>query len=429
MLGPLGVHRALRRLNSIGFMGTIGSMTQAVESNRAAAPAVVAEVGWLGRLWRRRVIAAVVWGCCVVGGFAYLFLAPPVFESFATLSAAKPADGSSSPTPAALYVQSDVIRSADVLSDALSQSPIRGLPTLRDQKDPLTFLIQSLSVSVDSATLQIQVGIPAASGDDSAKIVNAVVNAYLTRQNQSLATQHADKGTATAMQKFKEANPEFITHESAESIGHRLATLNDALAAAQVEMANAKAELVAGFSKLKYPKTTAEVLQFYRPKNIFGALDGQEDDIQSQLGPLQNKQALQRQTLGEQNPLVQRTQQQIDALVSRQADVDQQKSTVLAGYLHQQYDMAAAKVDELRSQIDAQQAEAKAFVEKSATMTALEGNAGSSDPQITDVPAVLTLSEVAAASSTPISPKPVPVLSEALVLGLGLGIFVGSIRL
>jgi hypothetical protein len=415
-------------LNSIGNMGTIGGMTQAVESDRAPAPATVAEVSWLGRLWRRRVIAAVVWGCCVVGGFAYLFLSPPVFESFAVLSAAKPADGSAPPAPAALYEQSDVIRSADVLSDALSQSPIRELPTLRDQKDPLTFLIQSLSVNVDNASLQIRVGMPAGSGDDSAKIVNAVVNAYLTRQNQGLATQHADKGSATAMQKFKEANPAFITHESADSIGHRLATLNDALAAAQVDMANAKAELVAGFAKLKYPKTTPDILRMYRAKNIFGALDNQEDDIQSQLGPLENKQALQKQTMGEQNPLVQLTQTQINALLSRQADVNQQKSTILADYLHQQYDVAAAKVDALRSQIDAQQAEAKAFVENSATMAALEGNTSSNDTQYSEVPVVLTISEVAAPSITPIWPKPVPILSEALVLGLLLAIFVGSIR-
>jgi Chain length determinant protein len=412
-------------------MGTMVDMTQAVERNpSSAAPApVAADVGWLGRLWRRRVLAAVVWGLCVIGGFAYLFLAPAVYESYATLSAGKSADSAPPPTPAALYVQTDLIRSADVLSDAMAQSSIRDLPTLRDQKDPLTFLIQSLDVSVDNATLQIHVGMPAVSGGDSATIVNAVVNAYLTRQHQSLASQHVDQGTANALQKFKEANPQFITQESADAIGHRLATLNDALATAQVELANAQAELLTASPKLQSPKTRADIERAYRPKNIFGALDSQGDDIDNELGPLEKKQALQKQTMGDQNPLVQRTQQQIDALRSRESDIDQQKGAILANYLQQQFDVAAGKVKELRSQIDAQQAEAKDYVEKSATLAALQGTTNSSPTQVTEVPVVLTLTEVASASTTPISPKPVPVLSEALVLGLVLGILVGTVRL
>ncbi|HEX4125005.1 MAG TPA: hypothetical protein VHY37_09800 [Tepidisphaeraceae bacterium] len=412
--------------------------------------------GLLARLWRRRLLAAAVWGACVVAGFAYLLLAPSVFESVATLSASKPADGSAPPGIDALFDQVGVIDSADVVSDAVSEAGLQDLPSLRGERDPVSYLVNAMDVRVQRASLEITVGVPARWSDDSAKITNAIVGAFLTRQNRARSAQPSDQDSRQstvhdldaardsalqALLEFQNANPAFITPDSADALGKRIAKLNDDLAQAQSDDAAARAEFNADKAKLADPQQASVLVQLARSKNIFGALAGQSDDIAGELGDQQKALAQQRQTMGIQNPVVVKTQTQINALNQRQSEIDQQEVLILATYLQHQIDLADARIAAIEDQLKTGDADASNYAQKKMEYDRLEQASQSADAAAAQADqrlhqiqslggsaAILTLSHVATPQPTPIAPRPIPVLSIALIGGFLLGVIAGMIR-
>ncbi len=136
-------------------------------------------------LWRRRHIV----GWTVLGAFVlaclYILLAQRSYTSTAQVYVVE-GQGSAATDPAHidnfLNTQCQLMTSTPVLALALAQDGINDLETLRGVGDPIDYLRQNINAEVGKHSELIDVSLEVPNKLDAAKLVNAVVQAYITFQ-------------------------------------------------------------------------------------------------------------------------------------------------------------------------------------------------------------------------------------------------------
>ena len=143
--------------------------------------------GVLQSAWRRRwlVLVGLVVGLALAG--AYLYRATPMYTSVACVYVEQNGPRVISPTEGGLmtesknylYTQCELIKSAPILAEVIGRADIGSLATLADCEDPAGLLKRRLQVTVGDKDDIISIALRSAYPEDAAKIVNAVVAAYI----------------------------------------------------------------------------------------------------------------------------------------------------------------------------------------------------------------------------------------------------------
>ena len=155
------------------------------------APPETGRRGVLRIIWNRRMIVLVSTLVLTVGSFAYVELATPLYVGGARLlvqqQLPKVLAPTDSPMPGdmrnGLYTECEVIRSWQVLNDALQSQGVAALPTFKnDTKEALSYMMRHLTVTPGKQDDLITVAFETPYPDDVPKVVTAVVDAYTTFQ-------------------------------------------------------------------------------------------------------------------------------------------------------------------------------------------------------------------------------------------------------
>lgn len=401
----------------------------------------------LARLWRRRWICLALLLVGVLGGAGYLLMTPKVFAAEAQV---RFRSGAGAPPGEWLFAETAGLRSLQTLDGAAGKLGLRRAWLAGDDRpDPLALLAERVKVSSDARTGEVWVTALGDSPNAAEALGNAVVQAYLEHRSaaaaQRMARAQADAAAIAAAKtaaeqlaqrqddydRFILANPNFASPESAQAASDQIAKLTDALTAAEAESAAARGELEAAGPLMDDPSRAAEVAAAFRSRGLFGPLDAQTDDLQSQIAPLRKQLELDRQSLGANNPRIRATQSKIKILEERVAEIDQRKVGILRTSLEERAKSTAAHVDALQRTLQQQRQQLGDAVARSAQFkrllgaleeskkAAAEGSTSADDgPAPAAAPLAVEVVRQAVAEPTPRRPS----LGRGVILGLLTGV-------
>lgn len=220
----------------------------------------------LSILWNRRwtVFAFTLVG--IIGGFAYILTATPIYTAGSRIYVERSGprilnetrDNVSASRPESfLYTQAELIRSAPILAAAAEAVGADKMQTFGDGS-PVAVLATSLDVQVGKKDDLITVTFDTPFPEEGAKIVNGVVDAFLSYQSQHTRSTASDvlkilrkekeqrdaelDTKMKAMVDFKTANVALsFQSDNWNIVTQRLGTLQDALTRSQMETLDAKA--------------------------------------------------------------------------------------------------------------------------------------------------------------------------------------------
>lgn len=150
----------------------------------------------MGVVWRqRRTVAVCMFVALILGGI-YLLIARPSYTSTAEVYIDEgQGRGVIGQTPGDLErsddylnTQCELMTSTPILAMALAEDGIKDLDTLQGVGDPIEYLRKYIDAEVGKKSDLIYVSLEAHNPHDAAKIVNAIVQAYVTYQTK---TQHS----------------------------------------------------------------------------------------------------------------------------------------------------------------------------------------------------------------------------------------------
>ncbi len=154
----------------------------------------------VGVLWRqRRIVVQCIFAVLVLGGI-YLLIARPSYTSTAEVYIDEgQGRGVIGQTPGDLQrsddylnTQCELMTSTPILTTALAEDGVKDLDTLRGIGDPIDYLRKYIDASVGKNSDLIYVSLEAHNPRDAAKIVNAVVQAYVTYQTKTQRSTSAE---------------------------------------------------------------------------------------------------------------------------------------------------------------------------------------------------------------------------------------------
>jgi capsular exopolysaccharide synthesis family protein len=176
----------------------------------------------ISMLWRRRnIIGWFTLGAFVLG-FIYILFARNYYKSTAEIYIVQgesrvigqSSSADSSRSDDYLNTQCELMTSTPVLALALAQDGIKDLETIRDESDPIAYLQQNIDAEVGKHNDLIYVSLEAHEKYDAAKLVNAVVGAYVTYQTR---IQHSNSAEVLdLLQKEKTRDQDAIAAKNKE---------------------------------------------------------------------------------------------------------------------------------------------------------------------------------------------------------------------
>lgn len=228
-------------------------------------PPQEAELSIASIVWRHRGTVVVALILALLVAAIYLRLAPAKYTSTSELTIEQVGPSilgqtvrDSDRSDNYLNTQCQVIDSTSILSLALAQDGMSGLKLLRGVDDPIDFIQKNLNAEVGKKTDIINVSMDAHDPVEAAKLVNAVVRAYVAYQTKSqhstsaevlqILQKQKDQDEADLAAKTDEmtnlrkqyADAAF-TNEQDNPIIQQAKALSDALSTARLETLNAKA--------------------------------------------------------------------------------------------------------------------------------------------------------------------------------------------
>jgi len=254
-------------LKGTGLMNGDGkNLTQRGEDAQAIAPmeAEVQRAGLLRVVWERRWIVFAATIVCLAGGFAYLVKATPIYTSTGRLYVEQrgpriisETEGVMAESKNFLYTQCELLRCTPILASALEQPGLKRMRTFGGVDNPIGLLKKVLDASVGKKDDIINVSFDSPYPQEAARIVNAVVDAYVTYHGKQKRTTAAEvlkilqrekakrddelSGRLKEMLEFKRKNGTVsFEKEEGNIVLQRLAKLSGALTTAELDTVNAK---------------------------------------------------------------------------------------------------------------------------------------------------------------------------------------------
>jgi capsular exopolysaccharide synthesis family protein len=417
----------------------------------------------LNLLWRRKWALVLIVVLCLGVSFVYLKRTPKQYSSYSRIclqpSSHGLVGGEDVPAQPANYlaIQSELIRSPAILTDAIEHAPPGQLRSLRSSNNPATVLRNGLKVDSDKTDDSISISYTAPSADEAAAAVNAVVDSYSRYQNEKAGSAISEvvrilkldeaelqKERADELQAeidFQTKNPSLSYGKAGDNIiVQKLAALSNAVTAADLQNRLMDANLK---SAKALPRTADELA------TLLGTDDRGAKITSTPLLAVEGRIASARATIDQQraildrynpvteseNPSVKAAQATIQRRMSELPGLEQQRAACLLDLIQVRADAAALKFEELTKDYEKQQQLAFGLNKAAAEYNALDKQlaqttsmADSINAKIAGINAARDLSgfvvsvlEPATAADAASEPQKTRVVGIALAIGLVLG--------
>ena len=430
------------------------------DEQAAMGPPLQTEVprpGLLATIWGRRwlVLAAVF--LSLGAGLVYLTQATPIYESTSRLYVEK--EGPIPDVPRGmtqpknyLYTQCELLKSTPVLAAALEQ--LGEMKTFAGIDNPVGYMKKVLTAEVGKKDDLISVSFESPYPEEAARIVNRVVEAYVTYQGKRKRSTVAEvrkilqkelaklygelDAKLKEMLEFKKENRAMsFGGDQGNVIVQRLIKLSDALTTAELDTIDARAALDAA-KAVMLMDDPAKARQFVEAQRV-GTVD---IDIYDEDARLRERLRAARERLieitrsyAEAHTVWQAARANVARLVSEVAKQDKKFVEAYVAAVEMRYLMASKREEQLASSFREQEGLAHEANIKAAKYTMLQSDLKRTEracdilydriKEIIDIedPGALniTILEVAKAAKDPSKPQKTRTMAMALVLGLMLG--------
>ncbi|MBC7784031.1 MAG: polysaccharide biosynthesis tyrosine autokinase [Burkholderiales bacterium] len=419
-------------------------------------PAVGPQRSPLYAFWRHRLALLFVLGICMAGGWYYLHRTPLAFTSSARVyvqqhAGSEGAPGEVTSADSYLYLQSELLKSNQLLAVVAASPEIANLETVAPHADKARVLRQGLDVQIDKGLSVLSISFSCKVPADAVKIVNAILDEYVASQTDSsrpsssnskiiavirTEKQHRDERLVAAqedVQSYRQKHPElsYIT-DKGNVVIDRLATLSQNLTEAET---TAIKELAAYESAIA-AKDSSELLSqaLANEKGLEGSIKKLRE-IEEGIYALEFEIAMRKAEIGTRHTRSVALQNQL-AVANYQ--LDEMASQVSKNYIaqcRQRYEEASRLATEYRRSLDAQRIEASKLNALQAGLKALQDRldqeqveSKNSDAKLRAIDtrtleAVLNITVVqrGEGETLDITPRPRKVMAMAGVMGLALG--------
>ncbi len=363
------------------------------------------------RLWRVPLVTLL----CLVAGAAYVARVKAVYTATAILSIRN----------LDLQQQRDLIRSAAA-----------GIA------DPTEKLSSPLRVEIVPESNLIRLSFDAADPKLAAQGVNGVIDAYINRQPATapisrrldpVAAKLVDEQLRrrTELGDFKKDNPA-LSPDQQKTASERVAALDDAVTAAQIEATAAKSALDATLPMLQDQAKAQNLVDANRSKGIFESLDRETNVIRTELSGAQEILDQQKKTMLPQNPSRITTEKQVQEIHDRLTAQQKRYVDVYRTVLEQQWQTGLRKREDLQRAADQQREELRSMTSKMSRLRELEtdlNDANAAVARVTGEPAdagsvQAEHVQIMQAAQVPARPS-WPDRTRVMWAALGCGVFIG----
>ena len=415
----------------------------------------------LGVVWHRRWTVLIVTLASVAAGFMYLSQAVPIYTSTSRLYVEQQGprivteyEGMMTQSKNYLYTQCELLKSTPTLAEAIEMVRAKRLKTFAGIDNPIGYLKSILKAQVGRQNDIISLSCESPHPEEAARIVNAVVDAYITYHSKRRRTTAAEvlrilqaskakrdrelADNLKAILDFKKSNGALsFKNDQGNIVTQRLARLGAALTQAQLERIEADST----------HKTIDEMKNgrgggLARFRSLLLAGDNRNGQLAANISPAREKLVELSQSFTDEHPIVQAAKAKIARL---EQDLEAHYKDLEAQHLAKaQHRCLAAKQKE--AQIQALFHEQQRLGEKlnvlAATYAVLESNLRRTERlcdiidnrikeiNVTEDVGALNISilEVARPGDDPTSPRKSRTMAMTLVLGMMLGIGLALVR-
>ncbi len=266
-----------------------------------------------------------------------------------------------------LYTQAELIRSSSVLAEAVKLLQTANLESFRGIDNPVAFLQKEITVRVGNQDDIINVSAELANADDARQIVNAVVDAYVTRYGEKRTSDTVEilkilrgekerrdgelEQRRHALDDFRKKNTALAVQVNNESvITHRFASLSEELDKTEIQLLESKAR----YERIKAIYDRPEQRIFLLEAAAEEQKTMRDMDLSSQLQVLERSLTTERAQWGEGHPRVKLLSASYDELKQR---VQKQQLATIEAYVdraRRDYEVLDRKRSELKANYDAQ---------------------------------------------------------------------------
>lgn len=331
------------------------------------------EVNLLGLAWQNRWLILLCMIAGGAGGWAVLQRVTPLYTSQSKIyvernlpqflaNQAQVGQGSSY-----LFTQAELIRSTGVLAVAAESPQLADLKSLRGVDNRIGFLKQCIKVVVGNQDDIINVLAELPDGEDAAQIVNAVVDAYVTKYAEKRRTDTVEVLNILRNQKerrdaeleqrrkeladFRRNNSELAVQVRSETvIANRFTTLSEELSRTEMALLEAKARY--NRAKAMYDKPEQRM---YLLEAASANQQGMRDqNLESEVQAVERVLTAERSQWGEGHPRVKLLRQSYDELRKR---LSVQQIAIIEAFvdrLRQEFEVLDQKQKELQPAYDQQ---------------------------------------------------------------------------
>lgn len=420
-------------------------------------------------MWRSRWIVLITTLAALIGAFAYIQKATPVYTSTARIYVeqsgpkimSETEEGVMTRSKNYLYTQAELLKSTPILSAALKVpgTNIKQMKIFENVDNPIGFLKKKVDVSVGKKDDIISISSDSPKPSEAAELVNAVVDSYITyhattKRSSSaeilkiLQSEKSQRGTELserlkAMMDFRKEN-EGLAFESNHGniILLKLERLSTALTEAQLATVESKAYVESIKRMIASPANLRQYVEAERARSFYRSDNSEEARLKSRLEELQRRRADRLRQLTAGHAAVVAIEVEIAQTNERISKLDQDFAQAQIVIAQQQYLVAKEKEAELNKQYGEQRKEALTLNEQLAQYTLFQAeweqtkkycdilDGRIEELSVTEDVGALNISilEVARPADGPSKPQKARIMAMALVLGLMLGGGLGLAR-
>ncbi|MBN1126170.1 MAG: polysaccharide biosynthesis tyrosine autokinase [Sedimentisphaerales bacterium] len=340
--------------------------------------------GLFAIVWRRRWTVLVTTVVILVAGFFYLQRATPLYESTSRVYVEqigpqvfeKDNTGVITRWSNYLYTQAELLASTSILSNALKRMDASSLRTFQDASNPIAALRQGLDINVGKNDEIINVSFKTPYPEESAHIVNKVVDAYIAfneernrdtsgeivqilREEKTKRDQELVQKLKVMMQ-FKQDNEglAFGTDQDNNVIVRRLERLSAALTEAQLYTVECKSFYEVADQMKEDPAGLKQLVEAQRSKGVYISTSNEASSVLQELREMQRQKHDYLRQYKSDSPALTVLNQEIDWLKEEIARLDKEFAQSQLAVAQQQYQASLEREKELMEYFEQQRQEA-----------------------------------------------------------------------
>lgn len=351
-------------------------------------------------LWWRRGTVLVASLCALVGGILYLQLATPLYTSTARICVEQTGpqvferDNSGVITRwnNYLYTQAERLQSTEILSAALKAPDMANQRTLARVDDPIAAIRHKLDVVVGKKDEIINISFRSPYPDEAARIVNTIVDAYITDRNQRKRSTIAEvvrilkeeKGKRSQelfsklqkMTEFKQENENlaFETAQHTNVILQRMEYFSSVLTEARIATMESKSFYEATKKLADEPARLRQLIEAESARGASVTTAGEACALRVELNRMERDRADLLRELEPNHPAITAVNVKMERIQTQIAELEEEFAQGQLAVAERQYLTARDKEEELQKSFDEQRQQAILLSNQLTQYTLLEAD-------------------------------------------------------